>query len=503
MSKKMSGWIKNPCIYEINTRLWLKELSVKYGRGINLATVPTEVLSSISSLGFDAVWLMGVWKPSVTGREIAAEHDGLRGEFFRTLPDLQEGDILASPYAVAGYEVSESLGGNDALAVFRKLAADCGLKLILDFVPNHTAMDHPWIKEHPEYYVGGTTEDLRNDPANFFNSGTDKNPVVIAHGKDPYFPGWTDTAQLNYFDKGLRKAQIEQIMALASMCDGIRCDMAMLLLNEIHLQVWGRRLFTGQGLDVPGEFWSEAIPQVKKKYAGFLFIAEAYWMKEGPLQLLGFDYTYDKALYDWLKSAETSAISHYLSESPDYQKRCVRFIENHDEERAAAVFGSEHHKTAALIMATLPGARLLHEGQLEGAKVRCPVQLGRRRVEPIDKDLYAFYGKLLQITSSAVFHEGLWTKLEPVVAWENNFLHDNFLIWIWSFNKEVYLAVANLSPVRSQCYVRLPEYCIQSGGRVLEDLLDDNVYERDGDELCSKGLYLDIDAWYRHLFRIS
>ena len=499
----MNTWTKNPNIYELNTRVWLKELSEDIGEKINLSNVPEDVLKYFSDTGFDALWLMGIWKPSLTGREIAKNHGGLRGEFLNTLPDLKEDDILASPYAIGDYTVNEALGGNEGLKKFRKSAKKHNLKIILDFVPNHTGMDHPWISQHPEYYVGGNISDLNADPHTFFNAGDNENPVIIAHGKDPYFPGWTDTAQLNYFNNGLRNTQIELLDHLADICDGVRCDMAMLMLNEIHIQVWGERLFSGNTSEIPGEFWSEAIKKIKEKHADFLFIAESYWMKEGFLQQLGFDYTYDKALYDWLKTNDIHAIKNYVSNFEDYQNKCIRFIENHDEPRAANTFSNEHNKTSALIAATLPGAMLWHEGQLEGFKVRCPVQLGRRRKEPICSELKPYYLKLIKTLSTTAFHEGKWQQYQPFMAWEENYSNNNFLIWSWHSKNDFYLAIANLSPFRSQCYVKLPQEHMHPGINTLTDLLSTDVYERSGDELCEKGLYLDIEPWYRHLFKIS
>ena len=499
----MNLWVNNPNIYELNTRIWLKDLSERFGKNIDLSNVPGEVFKEFANMGIDALWLMGVWKPSEIGREIAKNHEGLRGEFLRTLPDLKEEDIVASPYGIGEYVASNFLGGNEGLSKFRKQAIKYGLKIILDFVPNHTGLDFPWIKQHPEYYIRGDVQDLQNDPSAYFNASSEKKPLIIAHGKDPYFSAWTDTAQLNYFNPDLRKAQINLLCSLAEICDGIRCDMAMLMLNEIHLQTWKDKLVTGNLTEFPGEFWEEAIKSVKSKYPDFLFIAEAYWQKEGELQRLDFDYTYDKALYDWLKEADRHSVFNYISQFEDYQKKCIRFIENHDEARAGNVFGNEHNKTAALIASTLPGAMLWHEGQFEGLKVRCPVQLIRRFKEEINTDLKVYYSELLKVISSKAFHEGEWTLYYPENAWEGNFSNNNFLIWSWNFENEQYLVVANLSPFRSQCYVRLSDNYIKKGLRTLKDLLSDAVYERDGEEICGKGLYLDIGEWQRHLFKID
>ena len=499
------NWRTNPTVYEINTRIWLKEISNKYNINMDIADLPEEEISNIKEMGFDSIWLMGVWEPSLAGREIAATHNGLLSEFKKTLNDLKSEDIVSSPYAVKSYNVSKILGGNESLIKFREKINKIGLKLILDFVPNHTAIDHPWIKEHPEYYVKGTYSDYIKDSANFFNAGSESEPQIFAHGKDPYYPGWTDTAQLNYFNTGLRKAMIEVIKKIATMSDGIRCDMAMLIMKGIQYQVWGDKLFTEKDSKSEyDEFWSEAIKEVKKEYPNFIFIAEAYWMKEGPLQELGFDYTYDKALYDWLKRGEVREISSYINKGFDeYQKKCIRFIENHDEERAGKVFGTEHQKSALLTILSLPGASLIHEGEIEGKKIKVPVQLSRRPEEPINKDIQNYYLNLLKIISEEEFHGGKYRLYHQRSAWEGNYTYTNYLIWSWSSEKNFYLVVINFSPFRSQCYVTLPSEEVDNQNCTLVDLIGPNIYERDGCVLCRQGLYLDLQPWTRHLFKFE
>ncbi len=497
-------WRSNPIVYEINTRIWLKDISNKYKTKMDLADVPDEVISDIKNLGFDAIWLMGVWEPSITGREIAASHPGLISDFKNTLNDLKSEDIVSSPYAIKNYNVSKILGGDDSLIKFREKINKAGLKLVVDFVPNHTAIDHPWIKEHPEYYVRGNYSDYIRDSANFFNAGTESEPKIFAHGKDPYYPGWTDTAQLNYFNGGLRQAMIEVIKKIAKMSDGIRCDMAMLIMKGIQYQVWGDRLFTEKDSNEYDEFWSEAIKEIKSEYPDFMFIAEAYWMKEGPLQDLGFDYTYDKALYDWLKNGEVKEIYSYISKGFDeYQKRCIRFIENHDEERAGKAFGTEHQKSALLAILSLPGATLIHEGEIEGKKIKVPVQLARRPQENINENIKNYYLNLLNITSQDEFHNGKYRLYRQRSAWEGNYTYTNFLIWSWSSKDNFYLIVINFSPFRSQCYVTLPSEEVDNQNCTLVDMLGSNIYERDGCVLCRQGLYLDMQPWTRHLFKFE
>ena len=86
----MSAWPKNPILYEINTRVWLAELSRKHGRPIRLDTVPQEEIERLKEYHLDALWLMGVWSPSPAGRRIAREHPDLQPEFHQALDDLED-----------------------------------------------------------------------------------------------------------------------------------------------------------------------------------------------------------------------------------------------------------------------------------------------------------------------------------------------------------------------------------------------------------------------------
>ena len=320
---------------------------------------------------------MGVWERSPAGIAIANRNPGLLSDFRRALPDFQPEDNVGSPYCVRQYTVDEHLGGRDGLAVAREELAGRGLKLILDFVPNHVAPDHPWAIDHPEYLVQGNAEDAANDPASFVSVGRN----VFACGRDPYFPAWPDVLQLNAFQPGLRQAMVETLADIAEQCDGVRCDMAMLMLNSVFERTWGARA----GARPESDYWSTIIPAVKARHPGFIFMAEAYWDLEWELQQQGFDFCYDKRLYDRLEKGDAESVRLHLTADAAYQRRLVRFVENHDEPRAAAAFPAKRLRAAAVAALTLPGARLLHEGQFEGRRVRLPVFLRRRPDEAADE----------------------------------------------------------------------------------------------------------------------
>lgn len=490
MTPQMSTWCAYPIIYEINTWIWLNELSNKHGKHVDLSSVPAEEWDKISGYGFDAVWFMGVWERSPAGVAIANKNAGLLEDFGRALPDFCSEDNVGSPYCVRNYVVDRHLGGPEGLAVAREELAKRGMKLVLDFVPNHVAPDHPWVVVHPEYFIRGDSQDLTNDPSSYLSvCGT-----VYACGRDPFFPAWPDVLQLNAFAPGLRSAVIESLSQIAEQCDGIRCDMAMLLLNSVFERTWGFRA----GPRPATEYWEDVISAVKATHPGFLFIAEAYWDLEWELQQKGFDFCYDKKLYDRMEHSTAEDIRLHLCADSAYQNRLVRFIENHDEPRAAATFSPEKERAVALAIATLPGAKLFYEGQFEGRKVRPPVFLSRRPDEPADIGLQEFYAKLMHSVKEPIFRGGQWSLCERF-GWPDNPSFLNVVAWNWVDEDERYLIVVNLSDRTAQARVRFPLPGLAGKRWSLIDKLSGVIYERDGDEMLS-GLYIELGPWNHHFF---
>jgi hypothetical protein len=494
----------HPVVYEINTRVLLNELSAKEGKPLTLSRIPESLLDEWKSLGFDAVWLMGVWTTGNLSREIARTHEGLREEYRRALPDFTDDDIAGSPYAVRSYTVSPTLGGTRALAALRKKLAERGMALILDFVSNHTARDHPWVSTHPEYYVHGREGEEHTKPDMFFSVRTRRGQRTLAFGRDPHFPGWTDTAQLNPYYPAARKAMIDTLLKVAALCDGVRCDMAMLLLRDVFMKTWADQAQLPNGETMQSEFWQEAIETVHQTHPDFLFIAEAYWNLEWQLQQLGFRYTYDKTLYDRLLREGAGAVYDHLKAEMAYQERCVRFIENHDEQRVAQALPNEWwHYAAATIAATVPGMFLVHEGQMEGRKVKLPVQLTRRPAEELSVPTKAFYTKLLSSLQADVVRNGRWQLLSSRSAWYGNHSYQNIISYLWRKESACRLIVVNYAPYNSQCYVDVQLEGLE--GRMFEfrDLMSPAVYVRDREGLEHKGMYFDLPGYGLHIFEVT
>jgi len=394
-----------PLVYEINTRIWLLKLSRKHNRQVTLGSIPEEEFAFFSACGFDIVWLMGVWAPSQYSKAIATAHPGLRTSFLEHTAIVEPGDIASSPYSITSYSVNETLGGKSELLKFRKKLRAYGIKLMLDFVPNHLALDNEWLPEHPEYFISLSQEELNRNHGSGFEYTRGK---FLAYGKDPYFDPWTDTLQLNYAQPETRRMMTENLLKISLLCDAVRCDVAMLILSSVFNTTWSN--LSGPMME---EFWPDAIAAVKKRYPDFLFLAESYWSREWELQQQGFDFTYDKPFYDFITSVpvNTEMLGGHLLAHWDYQKKLCRFIENHDEPRAAEIT-SLNNKTAALVLLTVPGMHLVHQQQMEGFRKKIPVQLLKQATEAEDPELAEFYKKLFILQKKQLFQEGRVELLE-------------------------------------------------------------------------------------------
>ena len=388
-----------PLVYEINTRVWLQELSKKYQKPVTLGTVPEKELRFFIACGFNIIWLMGVWKPSLYSQAIARSHQCLRTTFLEQLDSLAPEDIGASPYAISDYSLDPSLGEEEELDIFRKRLNDSGIKLMLDFVPNHLAIDNNWLPDHPEYFISVSNQEHYLDPGSCFEYERD---TYLAHGKDPYFPAWTDTLQLNYANPDTHELMRDNLLSISKKCDAVRCDVAMLVLKSVFDTTWGS--LTGP---MPEEFWDKSIEVVKAGKKNFVFLAESYWNKEWQLQQLGFNYTYDKPFYDHITAhpVNITRLREHLKADWKYQSKLCLFLENHDEPRAAKKLGPNHF-VAALILLTSPGMHLIHQGQMEGCRLRLPVQMLRKKNERPNGELLTFYRKLFILTGSELFANG-------------------------------------------------------------------------------------------------
>ena len=484
-----------PSLYQINTRVWLTELSRTLGRPATLDDIPDGELDRLAKTGFDWVWFLSVWQTGPEGQRVSRSNQEWRREFQETLPDLREEDIPGSGFAITGYTVHGNLGGDAALARLRERLRKRGLRLMLDFVPNHTGLDHTWVEKHPEYYIPGTEQDLAKAPQNYTRVKRKQGDLLLAYGRDPYFSGWPDTLQLNYGNQATQDAMIGELVKIAGQCDGVRCDMAMLVLPDIFERTWGIRA---------QPFWQKATQLVRERVPDFRFMAEVYWDMEWTLQQQGFDYTYDKRLYDRLREGHARPVRDHLRADFGYQSKMARFLENHDEPRAAATFSPGVHEAAAIITFLSTCLRFFHQGQFEGRRKRISPHLVRAPKEPVDETLRRFYDRLLAVLRQPAVRDDRWQLLDCMPAWDGNGTWDCFLASAWQGSGDGRLLVAvNYAAHQSQCYVPFPFPDLAGRGVRLKDQMGDACYERDGSDLLARGLYLDLPACGYHVFEVS
>jgi glycosidase len=486
---------KYPSLYQINTRVWLTALSRKLGRRTTLDDIPDAELDRLVEQGFDWIWMLSVWQTGAAGRLVSRGSAAWRKEFSETLADLIDDDIGGSGFAITGYTVHEDLGGDAALARLRDRLRRRGLRLMLDFVPNHTGLDHPWVLDHPEYYITGTELDLAREPHNYTWIKRKPGDLLLAFGRDPYFSGWPDALQLDYSNPAMQQAMTGELLKIAGQCDGVRCDMAMLVLPEVFERTWGKRAPL---------FWPNAIRRVREKVPEFCFMAEVYWDLEWTMLQQGFDYAYDKRLYDRLREGHARPVREHLHAGLDYQTRLARFLENHDEPRAATAFPDAMHQAAAIITFLSPGLRFFHQGEFEGRKKRISPHLWRGPDETVDPQLQAFYHRLLGVLREEVVREGRWQLAECAPAWSGNWTNDCFVAFAWQNDaNDRLLAVTNYSLNQSQCYVQLPFQGLADRQWYVADMLREATYDRDGADLQARGLYIDSPPWGSSVFKFS
>ncbi len=484
-----------PTLFQVNTRVWLTSLGRSLGRAATLDDVPDEELDRWAAAGVDFVWLLSVWQTGLAAQRVSRSQPQWLEEFRQTLPDLSDDDVAGSGFAITGYTVHQNLGGDAALARLRQRLRQRGLRLMLDFVPNHLAPDHPWVEAHPDYFVAGTAADLERAPQNYLRLTGAGGDRIVAHGRDPYFPGWPDTVQLNYGNPAAQEALRGELRRMASQCDGLRCDMAMLVLPEVFQRTW----------NIACEpFWPRATAEVRGEHPDFCFLAEVYWDLEWTLQQQGFSYTYDKRMYDRLRAGKARPVRDHLLAGLDFQDKLARFLENHDEPRAAATFSPEMHRAAALVTFLTPGMRFFHQGQFEGNRVRISPHLIRGPQEPVDAPTTEFYRRLLAIVRRDEVRNGQWQLLECRPAWPGNASCQSVLAWQWRGSDGQRLIVAvNYAPHASQALISLPGDDLRAHDWRLADLLTGGHFDWQGESLATGGLFVELAGWGGHVLEFQ
>jgi len=363
------------------------------------------------------------------------------------------------------------------------------LKLMLDYVPNHSAVDCPWTSSNSDYYIRAAQSAPPYDPTRYLPSG-------IAFGWGGYGNAWTDTAQYNYFNPSLRTAMINNLMKVASLSDYIRCDVAYLALNTVIKNNWATQLAYWGYSEPSTEFWSDAISQVKASY-NVQFLGEVYNPWQQALQAVGFDFTYDKTLYDILAAGNIDNIRNYITSMPlSFHQHSAHFVENHDEPRSPAYFGSNTRADiAAAISMTLPGMKFYFMWEQFGYFNQLEIHLRRETPEDQNSGVLKFFTAFIAAVSKDVFHQGTWYM--RTVQGTNN-----LLAWEWVYNNEKVLTVLNYSGTQSSGSIVCPFAQPVDGNDTIPvtDLLTGTVYMRSAKQMSTSGLIVVLDTWSVQMF---
>lgn len=470
-------------VYELNVRTWRTERSAELGRPATLDDLDHDFLDRLVEDGFTWLYLLGVWPTGPVSAGTSRQDAHLRYYLNSVLKDFRDEDICGSPYSVQAYRIAPELGGDDALAELRARAQSCGLSLMLDFVPNHIGLDHEWVTTNPEFCIQGDEWLLRQNPDAYIRL----NGRIFAHGRDPFFAPWRSTIQLDYSNDKLQEAVIQAASSVAARCDGLRCDVAMLLLPDVFANTWKRQM---------KPFWRGCLDRVRAEHPGTIFMAEVYWNREYELQQAGFDFTYDKILYDRLLDGDAESIRAHLRATLDYQNHCVRFLENHEEQRAAAKFSDPaHHRAALLITGMVPGMLLLHYGQEDGRRLHSSLHGARRPPEEGSEEHRATYRELMHLLSEPARRDGQWKLLEPqsgaspfiACLWSMH-LHHNLLVVVNASWHEA-SGTIDAGPLAGRdCQIQ------EFGGG--------GAIQLDGQALRERGIELTLPAWGAKVFRV-
>jgi len=486
--------MRYPILYQKNTRFWLAELSTALGREATLFDLPDEQLHQLAKMGFDWLYLYCMWDTSDIVAEMARSQPGLRAEAKALLGEASANTLCASCFAISGYAVPEKWGGQAALKQLHKRLKQHGLRLMLDFIPNHTGIGHPWARMHPDYYIHDTPENHKLNPAAGIEIQTEMGSQILLHGRDPYFPPWSDTLQLNYGNPDLQEAMTGELLGLSDVCEGVRCDMAMLLIPQVFQRTWGVQC---------EPFWPKVISTVKERHPGFTFLAESYWDLEHELIWQGFDFAYDKKLYDDLVKRQARAIHDQIKTKGRSITQMAHFLENHDEPRAASVFPLEVHQAAAWITFLMPGLRFIHAGQEQGNLFKIPVQFCKPPFEVENAQLVEFYTRLLVRLREITWKPDSWQLCPTSPAWEGNPTWQDFIVFCWlDETNERWLAAIHYASGAGQCYAQIPTSWLRQTEYLFQDRLNGTIYPRNGLEMLSKGLFLDLADWGCHLFHM-
>lgn len=430
-------------------------------KGSSLSNITDSYLSNLATLGFDAIWLLGVWTRSPSALHYSTAN---------LPPCMPRESAAASLFAVIDYHVDPAFGGDDALRTFKINCNRFGLSLLIDFVSNHLARDHFFVHKNPELLEQGGMDAkgpqffspminqlLDVSTSSVPTGGEPKqvpslNQIVLCHGRDAFGNLFGDTVQIKHRSTQSRKALLNTLLfiAFSNLADGVRCDMANNLSNDVIMRTWGNIISSSsdatitpptsssssspicaasgsettaivlaaltqlEAIKTPlppidGEFWTFAISRIKAIFPAFIFIGE--WCSQFSSvadSSLSFDFVCDRDLAVSFTTSAVDGVLQHLRASALFErqesstrnvKRRATFCEIHETNRIASVQGGDLAAQACAVIALAPpsGLRIIHDGQIYGRRVVHPVLIGPRDQEKVSVSTLAFYHNFLPL----------------------------------------------------------------------------------------------------------
>eukprot|EP01069_Polyplicarium_translucidae_P001629 Polyplicarium_translucidae@DN1747_c0_g1_i1.p1 len=306
------------------------------------------------------------------------------------------------------------------------------------------------------------------------------------------------------------------------MCDGVRCDMAMLVCPEVMRKTWpSERRVKIEG-ENDEEFWPSAIKAVKSKHPGFTFIAEVYWHMEQKLLLNGFDYCYDKNLYDALRHRNTADVRRMIHATVRQQRAFVRFIENHDEDRACHGFpDTDHHVASAVLCYLSVGLKFLHMGQLEGRSRKVHMQQGHFHEENLshhrtEKAIGFYFHLTRRLLTHPSIRDGSMHPANTAPSSDGDDSHERIVAFFRMSvtDSKVVLVVVNFSSHHATGWVIAPK---DVSDQILSsplphwkakqllfcDLIAAGAFQRDSNEVMRRGMWFSLKPFESHVLEVS
>ena len=478
---------RHPLVFEISTRPWLYELSKLYGKNITkLREIPLEEFDELANNGVDIVWMMGVWSLGKYG----LEYDKTQN-FSVYLDDVTDEDIIGSPFAITKYECNPEIGTDEDLLWLKRELNIRGMKLMLDFVPNHSAADHGQAKTDPDMYI--------REPGDIHDRDR-YNEDGFAYGKALDLEPWKDVIQYNYWVEKTVEVMKDNLKKVLTLADAVRCDRAYLILNDVFAKTWEHEITIFNYTKPEKEFWSYAITETKKINSNAIFLGEAY-NEEYYQQLidLGFDYVYNKALLDKLK-IDAKGVKDYLkTKNSSFMKKACHFVENHDEQRIVSVAGGDHQKAKAMgtIAATVGGMIFMNNGQWGGKIEFLNVHLRRAKYEGDIDYMVNHYNKLNKVLLEPAFRGNNFYYVDNITGEKK----DDFIAYIREEGSNHFLVVVNYS--NDKGCANVPIYNIKGFKYTLIfDALNNIEYVKNHNDV-KEGMRICLDAWESHIYQYN